>query len=140
MARRWVSAAVIGLAGAGSLYWATLPPGEVAFDAACRPDSGPPALAAWLHGDDFWRAQLAAAAVERDRLLAQPGRRARIAEEEKHETSSIEARMSRLSRDDDGTSRDDRQRREAAEQRHRLERLAWIMGCEATIRHRLGQP
>jgi hypothetical protein len=140
MARQWVGMAVFGLAGVGALYWATLPPDEVAFDAACLPHSGPSALAARLHPDDFWQAQLAAAAVERDRLLAQPGRRARIAEEEKHETSAVEARMSRLTREDDGASRDERQRREAAEQRHRLERLAWLMGCEATIRRRLGQP
>jgi hypothetical protein len=140
MANRWISLGVAAVLGLGALTLATLPPDGLAIDAACQPDPGPSSLAALLHGDTFWRAQLAAAAVERDRLLAQPGRRARIAEEEKRETSTVEARMSRLTREDDGASRDERQNREAAEQRHRLERLGWIMQCEAKIRRRLGEP
>ncbi len=127
--------------GVAVLAWATLPPDKVAFDEECRPNGGPTAFSAVLYPDTFWRRQLDAAVAERDYLLIQPARRARIEaemERESRESSVLEDRMMRLSREqsrvDDAA---ERERREAAQQSARLRKLAWLMRCEADIRQRL---
>lgn len=126
---------LLGL-GLAVLVWATWPPSQVALTDRCTPQKGPPGLAALLYPGPFWRGQLEAIAAERDDLLAQPARRARIDSDSAQQTGGIESRMSRLSRDeiDDPA---EKERREMAQQSARMRRLVWLLECETRIRQRL---
>ena len=97
-------------------------------------------LSALLYPGPFWRAQAEAVVAERDRLLTQPARRARIAaeaEREAREATGFESRMTRLSRDEAGADdREARERQAAAEQAARLRRLGVLIACEADIARR----
>jgi hypothetical protein len=129
------------LAGGIALFvWATLPPDTISYDKSCQAKAGPPAFSETLHGRGFWEAQLTATVIERDRLLSQPARIARLNEAAAQDASPIEKRLLRLSQEDsriDDTY--ERERHEAAEQRNRLERIGWLMDCEAVIRQRLAR-
>jgi hypothetical protein len=133
---------IIGMmtAGAAALLWATLPPDEVALGQTCHPLGGTARLSSFLYPGPFWRAQHAALVAERDMLLAQPARRARLAaeaEREARDAPGIESRMTRLSREEQQTDdRDAQERRAAAEQTERLKRLTWLIGCEEEIARR----
>ncbi|MGE5504375.1 MAG: hypothetical protein ACM31L_08115 [Actinomycetota bacterium] len=124
--------------GLAAGWWVSLPPDTLVLDSTCEPDNGPPRLSAAVWGSRFWAAQLAALTDERDRLLSQPGRRERIKQEMEKETAA-EQRMERLSRDDErGLDPAERERRAQREQRHRLERLSWLINCEPVVRSRAG--
>lgn len=129
--------ALLGV-GLGALVWAILPPSSLALDESCDPSGGPAAISATLFPGPFWQRQLTAAMAERDDLLARPARRARIEAQIQRESSAIEGRMERLSREqgriDDQA---EKERRDMAEQSARLKRVAWLMGCEGEIRRRL---
>jgi len=128
---------VVGMvAGVAVLVWATLPPRAVAVDESCQPLGGPARLSALLYPGPFWRTQLEAVLAERDDLLAQPARRARLAaeaEREAREAPGIESRMMRLSREDTQIDPEAQDRRASAEQAARLRRLSWLIGCAETI-------
>jgi len=126
---------LLGL-GLAVLIWATLPPSQVALTDRCEPQKGPPGLAALFYPGPFWRGQLEAIATERDDLLGQPARRARLEAESAQQTGGIESRMSRLSRDETDDPAE-KERREAAQQSSRMRRLIWLMQCDAEIRQRL---
>jgi hypothetical protein len=118
-----------------AVLWATLPPGGIAFDDECAP-TGSAAISAVLFRGAFWRAQLRAAEAERDRLLALPAR-IEILEEQAKAVAGIEARMSRLSEAEPEDAAE-KERRKMAAQSRRLERLAWMVRCQAAFEKRLG--
>lgn len=120
------------------LIWATLPPSRVALTDQCQPEKGPPGLAALLYPGPFWRGQLEAIAAERNDLMAQPARRARLDEESAQQTGGIESRMTRLSREE-ADDPAEKERREIARQSVRMRRLAWLYQCDADIRQRLAR-
>jgi hypothetical protein len=132
--------ALVGLLafGLGCAWWVTLPPDDLAIDEACQPGNGPPRLSAALWGEAFWQAQYAALVDERDRLLSQPGRRERIKQEMEKENAA-EQRIERLSQAEErGLDTAERERRAQREQRHRLEKISWLMACEPVVRTRAG--
>lgn len=129
--------ALLGV-GFGALVWAILPPDSLALEESCEPAGGPASISAVLFPTSFWQRQLSAAVAERDDLLARPARRARIEAQIQRESSAIEGRMERLSREQGRIDdRAEKERREMAEQSARLKRIAWLMGCEGEIRRRL---
>jgi hypothetical protein len=125
-------------AGLAFLGWAVLPPSSLSLDESCTPGNGPPLLSAALFPGTFWEKQLIAVLAERDELLGRPARRARIDAQIQAESSAIEGRMDRLNREQSRVDdRAEKERREMAEQSARLKRIAWLMGCEGSIRQRL---
>jgi len=138
MSRARVRSLILLGLGVIVLIWATWPPSQVALTDRCQPEKGPPGLAALLYPGPFWRGQLEAIAAERNDLMAQPARRARLDEESARQTGGIESRMSRLSRDE-ADDPAEKERREIARQSTRMRRLAWLFQCDAEIRQRLAQ-
>jgi hypothetical protein len=131
--------AVIG-AGLAFLVWAVMPPSALSLTESCSPSGGPASISAALFPGTFWRKQLSAVVAERNDLLARPARRARIDAQIRAESSAIEGRMDRLSREQGATSdAEERERREMEEQSARLRRVAWLMGCEGEIRRKLAE-
>jgi len=115
--------------------WATLPPGDLALDSECRPEGGPASVSAAIYGSWFWHRQLNAGLAEANRLAALPAQR--MAQEEE-ERKKVDDRMNHLNKGDiRNAERDERQRREELEQRHRLFRLAWLAQCQAEIERHL---
>jgi hypothetical protein len=122
------------------LGWAVMPPESLSLDPSCSPGGGPPAVSAVLFPGTFWSKQLEAVLAERDELLGRPARRARIEAQIQSEASAIEGRMDRLNREQSRIDdRAEKERREMAEQRARLTRIAWLMECEGEIRQRLAK-
>ncbi len=101
------------------LTWAVWPPSRMVLDQNCQATGIRARVSAVLFGERFWDAQRAAAVEERDRLLAEPSRRERAAEEPKDSTS-IDARMEHLAASGENA--------EAAEHR-RVVRLVWVATC-----------
>ncbi|EPY02328.1 hypothetical protein [Magnetospirillum fulvum] len=120
------------------LIWATLPPSRIALTDRCEPEKGPPGLAALIYPGPFWRGQLEAIAAERNDLMAQPARRARLEEESAQQTGGIESRMTRLSREETDDPAE-KERRDIARQSARMRRLAWLFQCDDEIRQRLAR-
>jgi hypothetical protein len=127
------SVLMISLAGLGAvLVWAASVPDQIAVTPKdCQPQ-GTAHVAALVHGGDFWRAQQLLLAAERDRLLALPAKLDLAKEAQEKERSALDAHLNRLSRG----GADQEERDQAAAQRYRAERLAWIMRCEAAARER----
>ncbi|CAA7611515.1 conserved hypothetical protein [Magnetospirillum sp. LM-5] len=123
----------IGLGGlAAVLVWAASVPDEIAVDKNCQP-LGTAHVAALVHGGDFWQAQQRLLAAERDRLLALPAKLDLAKEAQEKERSALDAHLNRLSRG--GAEQEERD--QAAAQRYRAERLAWMLQCEAKARERM---
>ncbi|OAN47994.1 hypothetical protein A6A04_04345 [Paramagnetospirillum marisnigri] len=143
MASKRVRDGLILAAGLGLFLWATLPPDKVSLNEGCEPKGGPAAFSAFIYPTSFWRTQLEALVVERNDLLSQPARRARAqaeAEREMRENPALEERMMRLSREQERVDdKLERERREAALQSARLQRITWLMQCEAEVAARLAK-
>ena len=141
MANTRLRDALILAGGLAVFFWATLPPGKVAFNDQCMPAGGPAVFSAMIYRGSFWQAQLDAAIAERNDLLTQPARRARNqdeAEREARENPALEERMMRLSRDQERIDdRYERERHEAALQSARLKRIAVLMACETEISQKI---
>lgn len=124
--------------GLAFLGWAVWPPSALSLTEACGPSGGPASISAALFPGTFWRKQLVAVVVERNDLLSRPARRARIDAQIRAESSAIEGRMDRLSREQGRpTDQEEKERQDQEEQSARLKRVAWLMGCEGEIRQRL---
>lgn len=117
--------------------WATLPPGRVVFGPSCEPEGTRAVFSETIYRRVFWRTQLRAATVERDRLLTQPARMARMEEEAATHGGATSMRMSRLSSDPADAA--ERARREEADQAKRLARIALLSQCVAVIERRMGR-
>jgi len=129
---KWLMAGILAWA-----VWATLPPGEIAFDADCHPQGGPAAVSAFVYGKWFWRRQMEALVAETNRLLALPAQRE--AQEAEEQRRKVDDRMNHLNKGDArNAAPDERERREEQEQSHRLSRLAWLARCQAEIGTTLG--
>jgi len=128
---------LLGL-GLAALIWATLPPDEVALTDACTPISGPARVSSVLYPGPFWRRQLAAIEAEQLELLSFPARRARLEAEAARQTSGIEGKMERLSREQEEDPAT-RERREAERHAARLKRVIWLTDCASAIHQRLDE-
>ncbi len=127
--RQTLLVVVLGMA---AFTWISLPPDRVAFDEACEPVDLQAQLSATLHGERFWRTQQAAAATMTGQLLALPAATAHANDAAKSSMNAIEQRMTRLSMPPGGED----ERQLAAEQRERIEKIAWLTRCHDTIAHR----
>ncbi len=115
------------------LYWLSLPPDRVAFDEACAPVDLQARLSAAVYGPRFWQAQQAAAAAMIGQLAALPAATEHANEETRASMNATEQRMTRLSMQDGS----DDERQLAAEQRARLEKMAWLQQCHDAMAARV---
>ncbi len=133
MARRHLTGIALTLGGIALFYWATLPPTSVVLDGSCRVADMRSRISEALYGDTFWRAQQAAVAAALQREAQLPAAIARAAQDS--QMNRREERMSRLSNREEGE--DSNAADQAAAQRERMQRMAWLALCQGVIIQRL---
>ncbi|WP_173980339.1 hypothetical protein [Magnetospirillum sp. UT-4] len=128
-----MSGRVMGIvASVAVAIWAALPPGDVALDDDCRPADPVAQFSAVVTGGWFWSRQVTALEEEQGHLLALVGRGPQ------HLGTRLEERLSRLAEREATASQGDQAEREAAAQRYRTRRMAWLGACLDEARRRAG--
>jgi hypothetical protein len=120
----------------GVTIWATIPQQVFVLDRACKPGTLRAKFSRAVYGDGFWRAQLAGAVAERDRLLIRLNHPdEQVADDE----PAYESRMMRLSDEDRNASADVKAQHQEDTRKRRVDRMIWLSLCQQGIDQRLAR-